>query len=161
MKPIKLFGCIVLSLFLLNSCSSDDGPSCPQTETITMKINGEPMEFQMSGRGIDLDNDGSGHTLSLYLSNGTFSPQNSYSITVKLPYKRKGTNILEEFIYTRIQNTTVTEGDFVAGTLLSKVNVNTKNCISMTFSGSLIIDGNEVVITDGKIEHVYNDSFED
>ncbi|MCB0445355.1 MAG: hypothetical protein KDC68_06855 [Gelidibacter sp.] len=94
-----------------------------------MKINGELKQFEVNGRGIDLDNDGSGYTLSLWLFTGVLQPQqDSYAITLKLPYKSTGGNIIEEFNYFRTQNGTSVESDFVAqGELESNVIVNTNS----------------------------------
>ncbi|MBF8150049.1 hypothetical protein ITJ86_09090 [Winogradskyella sp. F6397] len=153
---------VFISLFTLNSCSKDDDSvPCPQTESATMKINGDIMEFQIFGRGIDLDSDGSGHTLSLYMSYGVYSPQqNTHAITLKLPYKKTGSDIVEEFNYLRVQNASSAEGDFVQSELLSNVTVNKNTCFSATFSGSAIIGGDDVIITEGVINHVYSDPFD-
>ena len=119
------------------------------------------MEFQIFGRGIDLDSDGSGHTLSLYMSYGVYSPQqNTHAITLKLPYKKTGSDIVEEFNYLRVQNASSAEGDFVQSELLSNVTVNKNTCFSATFSGSAIIGGDDVIITEGVINHVYSDPFD-
>ena len=57
---------IFLSLPIFNSCSNDDdSQTCPQTEIASMEINDELKQFDINGRGIDIDNDGTGHTLSL------------------------------------------------------------------------------------------------
>ncbi len=164
MKEIRNLLFILTGLILLNSCSSDDDNSnpCPQSEIISMKINGELKQFEVNGWGIDLDNDGSGHTLSLWLFTGVLQPQqDSYAITLKLPYKNTGTNIIEEFIYFRVQNGTSAESDFVIeGELESNVVVNTNSCFSATFSGSAIVNGNEIVITDGIVEHIYDEPFD-
>lgn len=151
-----------MSLLLLTACSDDDTQSCPETEIVSMKINGELMQFDVNGRGIDLDSDGSGHTLSLKLSTGVFQPQqNSYAITLKLPYKATGANIIEEFDYFRVQNATSSEIDFVSqGELESSIRVNINSCFSATFSGSAIVNGNEIIITDGIIKHAYDDPFD-
>jgi hypothetical protein len=153
---------IAISLFILSACSKDDDTqTCPQNETISMKINGELKQFEMSGRGIDLNNNNAGHTLSLYLFNGVFSPrQDSYYIVLKLPYKKTGTNIVEEFNYFRVQNASSSEGDFVLGELKSTVTVNKNTCFSATFSGRATIGGNEIIITEGIINHVYTDPFD-
>ncbi|WP_250432392.1 hypothetical protein [Hanstruepera flava] len=158
---------VFIGSLLLNSCSNDDDDdgdvqTCPQTETVSMKINGELKQFEVNGRGIDLDNDGSGHTLSLWLLTGVFQPeQDTYAITIKLPYKKTGTNIIEEFNYFRVQHGTSTNSDFVAqGVLESNIITNTNLCFSATFSGSAIVNGNEITITDGIIKHVYDDPFD-
>ncbi|MGL2964158.1 hypothetical protein ACSVH2_10105 [Flavobacterium sp. RSB2_4_14] len=150
------------SLTIFSSCSKDnDTQTCPESEIISMKINGELRQFQIIGWGIDLENDNSGYTLTLQIFSGVFSPQqDSYDITLKLPYKKTGTNIMEEFHYFRVQNGSSSEGDFVQGELQSKVTVNKNTCFSATFSGRAIIDGNEVTITEGIINHVYSDPFD-
>ncbi|HAT75264.1 MAG TPA: hypothetical protein DCS19_00055, partial [Flavobacterium sp.] len=118
-------------------------------------------QFQISGWGLDLDNDNSGHTLTLQIFSGILNPQqDSYAITLKLPYKKTGTNIIEEFNYFRVQNTSSFEGNFVPGELQSKVKVNRNTCFSATFSGRAIIDGNEIIITEGIINHVYSNPFD-
>jgi hypothetical protein len=162
MKNIKYVVLILMSLFFLNSCSSDsDGQNCPENEIASMKINGEEKQFVVSGWGINLDNDGTGHTLEIQLSSGVFFPQqDSYSITLKMPYRKVGNNIIEGIYYLRVQNTTSSEGNFIQTGLQSKVTVNRNSCISATFSGSAIINGNEVTISDGIIQHVYADPFE-
>jgi hypothetical protein len=164
MKEIRNLLFIFTWLILLNSCSSDDDNSnpCPQSQIISMKINGELKQFEVNGWGIDLNNDGSGHILSLWLFTGVFQPQqDSYAITLKLPYKNTGTNIIEEFSYFRVQNGTSAESNFVIeGELESNVVVNSNSCFSTTFSGSTIVNGNEIVITDGIVEYVYDEPFD-
>lgn len=162
MKNIIYLLLILTSLCTLSSCSKDDETeTCPQTENISMKINGELKQFQISGWGIDLNNNKPGHTLSLQLFNGVIQPrQDSYSITLKLPYKKTGTNTIEELNYFRVQNASSSEGNFVQGQLQSKVTVNKNTCFSATFSGRAIIDGNEIIITEGIINHVYSDPFD-
>ncbi|MDT0689159.1 hypothetical protein RM549_05145 [Salegentibacter sp. F188] len=161
MKNIGLLFIIFNGILILNSCSEDDAQPCPQTEVISMQINGQVKQFHIDGNGIDLDRDGSGHTLSLWLSTGVFQPQqDSYAITIKLPYKKTGTNIIEKFNYFRVQNGSSAESDFVEGELQSEVIINTNSCFSATFSGRTIVDGNEIVITEGTITHIYNEPFE-
>jgi len=153
---------IFVSLLILNCCSDDDdSQTCPQTEIASMEINDELKQFDINGRGIDLDNDGTGHTLSLWLMTGVTQPQqDTYAITIKLPYKQTGQNIIEEFNYFRVQNGT-SEIDFVAqGELESNVIVNTNSCFSATFSGSALLNGNEIIIEDGIVEHVYDEPFD-
>ncbi|MBW8241586.1 hypothetical protein K1F50_02155 [Muricauda oceani] len=152
-----------VSLPLLNSCSDDDSQQpCPETEIASMEINDELKQFDINGRGIDIDNDGTGHTLSLWLMTGVLQPQqDTYAITIKLPYKQTGINIIEEFNYFRVQNGTSSEIDFIAqGKLESNVKVNTNSCFSATFSGSVVLNGNEIIITEGIVEHVYDDPFD-
>ena len=153
---------ICFSLPILNCCSDDDSQICPQTEIASMEINKELKQFDIYGRGIDLDNDGTGHTLSLYLMTGVLQPQqDTYAITFKLPYKQTGKNIIEELHYFRVQNGTASEIDFVAqGVLESNVLVNTNSCFSATFSGSVLLNGTEISIEDGIVEHSYDEPFD-
>lgn len=162
MRNIRCLLIVFISLFILNSCSGDDdSPSCPTTENISMKINGELKQFTISGWGIDLDNDGSGHTLSLWIYNGVFNPQqDTYQIILKLPYKKTGSNVIEEFYYSRTQNGSSSEVDFVTGEFQSKVTINKNTCVSATFSGNVVLDGNEIVITEGVFNHVYSEPFD-
>lgn len=153
---------IFVSLPILNCCSDDDSQTCPQTEIASMEINDELKQFDINGWGIDLDNDGTGHTLSLWLMTGVLQPQqDTYAITIKLPYKQTGNNTIEELNYFRVQNGTSSEIDFVAqGELESNVIINTNSCFSATFSGSVLLNGNEIIIEDGIVEHIYDEPFE-
>jgi hypothetical protein len=162
MRKIKFLLTVFISLFIFNSCSKDnDDPTCPEIENISMKINGEVKHFQIIGWGIDLNNNGSGHTLSLQIFTGVFNPQqDSYNITLKLPYKKTGSNIIEEFNYLRVQNGTSSEVNFVSGEFQSKVTVNKNTCFCGTFSGRVVVDGNEIVITKGILNHVYTNPFD-
>ncbi len=162
MKKIKCSLTIFISLLLLTSCSKEnDAQSCPESEIISMKINGELKQFEISGWGIDINNDNSGHTLTLQIFDGVIYPQqDSYDITLKLPYKKTGTNIIKEFNYFRVQNQSSAEGNFVLEEFNSKVTVNKNTCFRATFSGRATIDGNEIIITEGIIDHVYSDPFD-
>ncbi len=163
MKYLKFPITILISFLFLNSCSKEEEVSpCPQSENISMKINGEEMEFTAMGWGIDLDRDDTGHTLYLQIFDGTLYPQqNSWSLSLFLPYKKTGNDIIEKILYFRVPNATPNEGYFYPGDLQSKVTVNTKNCISLTFSGRIVIDGNEIIISDGIIDHVYPYPFDE
>ncbi len=108
-----------------------------------MEINGEVKEFDVNGRGIDLDSDGSGHTLSLWLYTAdTQTQEDSYAIIIKLPYKKTGTNIIETFNYLHFQDGSFQDIDFVQEAFQNTVTVNTNSCFSATFSGHTVVDGN-------------------
>lgn len=156
MRHLKFTITILISFFFLNSCSKEeDGLPCPQTENISMKINGEAMQFRAMGWGIGQD-----ETLELQIAAGVFSPEhNSWTLSLKLPYKKTGNNIINELHYSRVNNSTTLQGYFEPGDFQSQVTVNTKNCVSLTFSGSIVIDGNEIVITEGIINYVYPKPF--
>lgn len=163
MKTVQYFVMFLTCLLLLYSCSKDaesEAPSCPQTENISMRINGEEKQFEIQGWGISLDNDGTGHTLELLIVSGVYYPsQDSYAISIELPYKKTGDNLIEEFNYFRVKDTTSARGDFDPGNLQSSVNINSNTCISLSFSGTAIIDGKKIIISEGVIEHVYRDAF--
>lgn len=85
-------------VFTTSSCSNDDDDNQPCYATdVTMTINGEVQSFQAIGRGIDIREDGYELHLNFYRSSSNpFSEQN---ITIKLPYKARGENIFEAFLY--------------------------------------------------------------
>lgn len=154
---------VFVSFLILNCCSdSDDSQTCPQTEIASMEIDNKQKQFDINGWGIDLDNDGTGHTLSLWLMTGVLQPQqDTYSIIIKLPFKQTGNNIIEEFNYFSVQNGTSSEINFVdQGELVSNIMVNTNSCFSATFSGSVMLNGNEIFIEDGIVEHIYDEPFD-
>ena len=153
---------LFINLFMLTACSKDDETErCPQTEIISMEINGEVKEFEVNGRGIDLDSDGSGHTLSLWLYTAdTQTQEDSYAIIIKLPYKKTGTNIIEMFNYLHFQDGSYQDIDFVQEAFQNTVTVNTNSCFSATFSGHTVVDGNEIIITEGMINYVYDEAFD-
>lgn len=163
MKNLQYLVLFFTGLLILNSCSEDhEADPCPKAEIISMKINGELKQFVVNGRGIDLDSDGSGHTLTLWLFSGVLQPQqDSYAITLKLPYEKTGTNIIEEFRYFRVHNGNSAKGYFSDGEFQSEILSNTSSCFSATFSGRTMVDGNEIVITEGVIDHVYDEPFDD
>ena len=86
--------------------------------------------------------------------------QDTYAITLKMPYKKVGKNVIESINYFRVADMTSYEGNFTQAELQSKVSVNKNTCISATFSGSATINGNVITITDGVIKHVYLDPFD-
>lgn len=162
MRNILCLFIIFIGLFVLNSCSeNNDISSCSLNENISMKINGDFKQFQIIGWGINLNNSNLGHTLHLQIFTGVLNPsQDSYEIILKLPYKKTGSNIIEEFNYFRIENGSSLEVNFVLGEFQSSVTVNNNTCFSATFSGSIIIDENEITITEGVFNHTYSNPFD-
>ena len=160
MINIKNFVIILISISQLSSCSKDSGtPNSSQNEIMSMKINGQAKQFQFAGRGLSFYN-GEYGTLRIDLFTGVLSPQqDSYAITLELPYKGIGNNIIKEIRYFRVKDATSIGGDFVQGQLQSNVKENTELRFSATFSGSTVIDGNKISITEGIINHVYEDPF--
>jgi hypothetical protein len=151
------------TLFLIaittSSCSNDDDNQPCYATDVTMTINGEFQSFQAYGRGIDIREGGYELQLNFYRgSNNPFSEQN---LTVKLPYKARGENIFEGFLYSQYTNDTPFEGDFLDGELQSQVITNTSTCFYATFSGTLSDGNQEIVITDGELKYEYEDSFDE
>ncbi|MAW96927.1 MULTISPECIES: hypothetical protein [unclassified Leeuwenhoekiella] len=164
MKRYSYLLIVFSALISLNSCSNDDEDyPCSEANSATMVINGESREFQVFGRGIDINSNGTGYTLSFWLSSlESESEQDSYSIVIKLPYQRTGTDIIERFGYVKRNKSTRTEeaGDVVTeGELENRVYVNKNTCFRATFSGNITQNGTELVITEGSIEQTYDEPF--
>ena len=162
MKNLRNLFILFISIIVLNSCSKEDNPPpCPVRESISIKVSGEFIPFVCSGRDITLNLDGSGHRLTLWFESITPNPQEqpSYYFILKLPYKKDGTNVLEEFYFSRIVNTTYTQGFFDLEALQSDVIVNRNTCFITKFSGTTIIEGTEIAITDGIINLIYDEPF--
>ena len=149
--------CIFLSVNFY-SCSDDDKEIvCSQTN-VTITINDEVKNFQAIGRGIDLRANGYELQINLYRSES--DPFIEESISIKLPYKRTGENIIEQFQYNQYMNGVFFSGDFLNGEFQSNVISNTNKCFSATFSGVLSDDNQEVIITDGQITYQYDEPFD-
>lgn len=152
---------LFLSPLVLNSCSKESAPpACPEVPSLSMKINGEEKEFVVQGRGIEPNADGTGHILHLILVNGKYYPtQDTHTLSIKLPYKEIGNNIFTEFDYHRAAGGSSAVASFIPGNLQNSVHTNTNTCVSMTFSGSATMDGSELVISEGIVDHVYENPF--
>jgi hypothetical protein len=158
MRNIKLNFLLLLLTVLSLSCSKEDNNDVCLETNISMVINGELQTFQATGRGIDLNQDG-GYTLRIWLSRGSTNPLLEQSILLVLPYKKRGDNVLENFMYNQYTNGTTFNGDFTNGTMESKVITNSRTCFYATFSGTFNDGNQEFVITDGKLNYQYETSF--
>lgn len=145
--------------FTTISCSNDDDHQPCYATDVTMTINGEVQSFQAYGRGIDIREDG--YELQLYFYRGSSNPFSEQNLTVKLPYKKRGKNIFEAFLYSQYIDNTPFEGDFLDGELQSQVITNTSNCFYATFSGTLSDGNQEIVITNGELKYEYEESFDE
>lgn len=150
---------LLLTLLSL-SCSKEDNNNVCLETNVSMVINGELQTFQTTGRGIDLNPGGNGHTLRIWLYRGTSNPLVEQSILIILPYKKTGNNILENFMYNQYAIGTTFDGDFSNGTIESKVITNSRTCFYATFSGTFNDGNQEFVITDGKLSYQYETPFE-
>lgn len=159
MKIIKIGLLFLFISILFLSCSNDDKSQPCMVTNVSMLVNGELQTFQALGRGIDLNADGS-YTLQLKFYTSSNDPFREQSISLILPYKKTGTNVIDNFIYHQYIDGVSFDGDFLNGTFQSKVITNRKTCFYATFSGT-INDGNqEVIITDGKVSYEYEIPFD-
>lgn len=151
---------LVLLTLVLTSCSNDDDSEqvCMETNVI-MTVNGELQTFEALGRGIDLRQNG--YLLQLNLYRRGNDPFREQSIVIKLPYKKTGENILEQFLYRQYIDNTLFEGDFLNGEFESNVITNSRNCFYATFSGKLSDGNQEVIITDGTVSFKYEPPFDE
>ncbi len=162
MKKLNKILIVFFSLFILISCSEEEKmPNCSLVEKISMKINGELKEFEYRGRGIVLIKEGT-YILDFSISAGVFNPiQDSYGLYLELPYKKTGTDLIQKFSYSRIKDTDSIDVDFIQdGELESEITVNTNSCLGIKFSGRVMINNQEVIITDGVINHIYDEPIE-
>jgi len=161
MKLIKHFVLFLSALLFISSCADDDDKmSCPAVVKVSAKVNGETVVFQALGRAIDFIGNGDGHTLTLHLISGVYSPQqDSYDIQIMLPYKKTGKNVVEGIRYFRVQNQTSTQILLSQSQIQSKVRINRNTCVSLEFSGTGSVDGTSVTISDGLLEYTYEEPF--
>jgi len=141
------------------SCSNnDDGTNCPETH-VTMTINGESQSFEAMGRGIDLRQNR--YELHLNLDRRSNDPSREQGISIILPYKKTGANVIEQFIYHQYIDNVPFDGDFLDGEFQSNVMINTHECFYATFSGKLHDGNQEVTITKGELRYTYEEPFEE
>lgn len=157
LKFSKLFLVILLLTFF--SCSKDDDVQKCMETNVVMTINGDEQSFQALGRGISLRPEGYELSLSFYRS--TDNPLKEQNIVLILPYKKTGKNIIQHIYYSEYMNGEFFEGDFVNDELQMNVIKNTALCFYATFSGVLMKEGEEIVIENGIISYLYEDSFDD
>jgi hypothetical protein len=150
----KIFFCC-LSLLLILSCSKDnDVPTDPVT-SISMKINGVERAFEASGRGINLNADGS-HTLDLqFYSYATTEAEN---MRIVMKYKKKGNNVIDVFSMT--SNPNGLSANATGNTFTNKVTVNSRKQFTATFSGTMQNDTETVTITEGYVNYIYEQPFD-
>lgn len=158
---LPLFRILLFLLTLgLTSCSKDDDSQqvCMET-SVTMTVNGELQEFQALGRGIDLRQNG--YLLQLNLDRRSTDRSREQTMVIRLPYKKTGENIIEEFLYRQYINGISFSGDLINEDFQSHVTTNTRNCFYATFSGK-ISDGNqEVIFSDGIVSFKYEPPFDE
>lgn len=153
--------CLLFLVFciLTIGCSNDDNSTACRATSITMEINGEIQSFQAIGRGIDLRENGL--ELQLNLDRRSNNPFKQQTISVILPYRVTGENVITEFSYNQNIDNIEFSGDFVDGTFESKVLTNNRYCFYATFSGSLSDGNQELVIREGKLSFEYEIPFDE
>lgn len=159
MKKITFKTILTLLIVSLFSCSNDDNEQVCLETNVTMNVNGESQSFQAIGRGIDLRENG--YQLHLNLDRRSNDPFREQGIAIILPYKKKGKNIIEQFIYHQYINGISFDGDFLDGEFESNVITNTSKCFYATFSGVLNDGNQEVIITNGSLSYEYEESFDE
>ena len=150
----------ILSIALL-ACSNDNNHEvtleCIPTN-VSMTVNGDVQTFQAIGRGIDITENG--YILSINLDRRNFGSTNEQGVYLELPYKRTGKNLIKNFIYHQYINNVPFDGNFVTdGNFQSEVLINRETCFSATFSGTLKIGAQEIVITKGVLNYTYETPF--
>lgn len=150
---------LLVFCFVFSSCSDDNSePPCLETN-VSMVINGELQNFYVLGRGIDLRQNGYELSLSFDRRNNEI-PLREQGISIVLPYKKTGANLIESFYYHQYFDGVSFDGDFIDGEFESEVFVNRNTCFYATFSGKLNNGNQEIVITDGIISVEYDPPFE-
>lgn len=142
-------------LFL--SCSDDDSPRPCEVTEISMKVNGELQIFESIGRGIDLRPNGYVLQLNFYRN----SEDVEQNLVLRMPYKKTSHNVIDELLFTQFKDGDYIEGDLVNNDFHSKVLINRSTCFYATFSGQLDNDGEQIVITDGKLSWEYDEPFDE
>ena len=151
---------ITLLICVFFSCSTDDNneePKCLETE-VTMVVNGELQNFQAIGYGISMRENG--YLLQLNLDRRDNDPFRQQTVVIQLEYLKTGKNIIDKFDYHQYIDDQLFEGDFVNYEFENTVITNSNKCFSATFSGKIIKEDQEVIITDGILNMTYRNPFD-
>jgi hypothetical protein len=109
--------------------------------------------------GYDLHPVGNGYQLTLDVSRYVNMPADEqYNISIVVKYKKTGHNIITQFYYYQSVLGLGFAADFVSeGNFVSDVSVNNSERFKCTASGSMTINSQTVIITDLKINDVYDE----
>lgn len=152
----KIYALLLTTAFFV-SCSGDaDAPPVDPVESISMKVNGVTRTFNPQGRGINLQANGT-YKLDLQMYTNDSESEPGY-ITLEMRYKKKGTNVIEEFHC--FANPNGMDANLVGPNFQNKVTVNSRKQFTATFSGSMQNGSEVVTITDGYINFIYDDPFD-
>ncbi len=156
----RIIFCLVLFAVTISCSSDDDNETAPlpcPVFNVSFIQDGEAVEFTQSGFGLSLRQDG--YDLELYFgstdnSNGVTSRNLSISVT----YGATGTNVIDELAYSQNSNTGRISTDLVNESFQTEVLINSDTCFSATFSGSIDLGNEQVVITNGIMNVQYEES---
>jgi hypothetical protein len=156
--PFLAFLCVIV--IGITSCSDDDKEvPCPQT-SISAVINGVAYTFAEGGRGIDLRQNGYELRLNFYAGTDA-NAETVRQFSLVVPFEKTGKNLITELSYLQYDHEgNSISGDFAEQELTSDVLINRKSCFSATFSGKLTDNGQEISITNGKIDYLYDEPFD-
>lgn len=153
---IKFRILLLLFMFILASCSgNDDNESaiCIPT-SMSMIINGESVEYNVSGTGIDWDWSRQKHILdqSFYYSSSSLGES---TISYSVPHKLKGKNVFETFVFRTYLNGSYIEINLLNEDFESEVITNSNTCLYAVFSGKFTLNNQEIIITEGKASFIF------
>lgn len=160
-NKLKILFLAVAPLFFYG-CSDDDQKKeevnqiCYPTY-IEMTINGEPIQMEAMGRGIMLTQNG--YILDLGFGHYKSDPTKEVAVSIELPYKKLGKNLLTNFSFHYYLGNEYFSGNITHGVVNSEVISNTNKCFYMTFSATLTNNDKIYEIKDGIIKYTYEEPF--
>ena len=145
----------IFIIFLLVGCSKDEDPQVCRDPSITMIVNGELQTFQVSGYGIDLEQNG--HRLQLYFQRSQAEPYFEQSGFITLRFKKTGENIIEKINWHQYKLGDNFDAELSQPDIQSNVETNTEWCFYGTFSGTFDDGNQQITVSDAKLSYIYNE----
>ena len=149
----------VFIMLTLQSCSKEENNTVCQETSIGVNVNGKYIEFNQAGRGLDLRS--YGYELLLVFSNYNQTTKDRHGISMIVPYKKQGENIITKFHFSQSLNSESFSGDYVQGEFHSNVIANNGHCFQATFYGKLSDGNREIVLSGGNISVTYKVPFDE
>lgn len=158
-KSFKILSLILICLTFVN-CSDDEynfqvnQNSCRDTE-VQMLIDGENYDWTTNTYGWE-ESPSDSDNITLFIRGIAENEEGLVrNITMRLPYKETGSDVIAHIEYSQTGNGEAFEGDSSEMNLESNVITNTANCFFTTFS-TTVTDGNqEIIITNGSLSFDY------